>query len=429
MKTIFKTTLVLAVLSFVGGGASFAYIGESMSKDIVRSMDAALPAAGMETSGTEVASADAAAAMLKQDSKWQFKPGLAFNTAYDSNVNRERSGERNEDIIFETRPSFKLLREGGIVSFTTGYELNYQKYLRSKESNIFNHDGDVGLKIQLSRLKIMVDEAIEQKKTRASSEQSEKSTILTNSLKNEVGYDLTDSTNIAALYQNSIFRYGETILKENSYLINKYGGRFSYHASTSLDLFFDGGFHETRYYRADGKSNSEGFWVGLGAKGILSPRTAVNFNGGFKRRAYDVSDFPNDNNFYAEGGVRYRLTPLIDTTLLLKRDVQESISAISSRYRANRAGVDFKYKATSFINMTLGTYAQINEFTNNNTVAGRAAKDRTDWLVGANAGIEWEPWQYFFLNLKYELSLRTTNSNQGSGYTDHLVTTGLAYRT
>lgn len=403
----------------------YAYLGETISPDVIKSVETALPSAQGHTTDVD---SEAAIAMANTDSRWKFKPGLGFTSAFDSNVNREESSERDEDIIFETTPSLRIERQGGIIGISAGYLLNYQRFVRSRQANIFNQDADIELKADFSRFRITTRESFRRRKSFASSEQTERRSFNVNDIKTEMVYDISSRVSGAFLHQNSVFRYGDSTMKENSYLNNRYALRGYYHLTKTLDLFVDGGYRETLYYRANGFKNSQAFFTGVGLKGSLSPRAVINATTGFNHREYRKKDFSDDDNWYAEGSFKYRMTQRIDGTLLIKRDLQEALSATAVRYRATRVGLNFKYQLSSFVALNIGSFIQRNNFHNDDTIAGRKAGDRTDNLVGANAGIEWEPWEHFFVSAQYEMDMRHSNASSVTGYTDHMFTTGVAYR-
>lgn len=401
-------------------GALYAFTGETVSPAVERNIAATAVASAQEADGSS---------LMEEESKWRVLPGLAFNTSYDSNINREPGGERNEDIFFETRPSLRVKREGGVVKLDTKYDAGYERYVRDEQTpNIFSQKADLDLQVKFSRLKFLLDETFLRNKTYASSEQSERRTINVNRLGGEVVYDLTDRTAIALRVGNDLFRYGETVVKDSSYLTNRYGGRLYYKWTERFEIFSDTSYFENRYYRSTSEKNSKGYWTGLGIRGALTPRMAVNLSGGFKHRKYSSEDYNSDSNLYLEGGLKYRMTSRIDALLLLKRDLQESLSTTSSAYRANRSGVDFKYAATEFISFNLGGYVQRNDYLNTNTFSGRKAGDRKDWITGGSAGVEWQFIKNIFWSLRYEYALRSSTDDDQNGYNRHLLTAGIAYK-
>ena len=61
---------------------------------------------------------------------WQIHPAFDFQTTYDSNINREPPGQRHDDLILRYIPSIEILRKGSELEILTGYEMNFEEYLR-----------------------------------------------------------------------------------------------------------------------------------------------------------------------------------------------------------------------------------------------------------------------------------------------------------
>ena len=138
--------------------------------------------------------------------QWRVSPAFKFATVYDSNVNREPSGQRDESVIFNIIPSVSLTRVGSKYGVLADYEMNYQAYTKdSSQQNGFNNRISDTMWYTGEKLTAKVYEGFGYMKTYATSEQSQRRTFVYNDANPEIIYNLTPKVSISSIYRNYFF--------------------------------------------------------------------------------------------------------------------------------------------------------------------------------------------------------------------------------
>jgi len=360
------------------------------------------------------------------DNIWRIVPGFKFMTQYDSNVNREPPGKRDEDIIFNYIPSIELKRTGSRYSLRTGYEMTFQEFLRDSDQNSFNHIVTTKFSYTGNRLKVKLDETFSHIRTYASSEQNERRTIMINDVAPEIIYQLTPKFSVSSIYQNYIFNYKESVLKENSYITNTIGGRLYYHVTPKLDLFVQGAGFDTSYYNS-GQFDSNGYTILVGTEGRLTRKFLTNLKTGFKGNRYDD---PTINSYYdwtLEGAVQYLITRKMDITVTAKRDKQESIYRNTAWYRSSFIGFAYHYRLTRKISMTAESSIRRNAYPREQT-EGTLTKKRRDYILETGAALKWNPIKNLIFALGYNLRERLSNFDNVFDYVAHVLDASVSYQ-
>lgn len=350
---------------------------------------------------------------------WQIRPRFDFTTTYDSNVNREPPGQRNEDVILNYTPSIEVLRHGNRYEVAAGYSLNFQEYLRDPDQNAFNHDAYTRLRHTTGKLTTSIDEHFSLAKTYASSEQAERREILTNDFGPEVAYRLSPKISVAAVYKNHLFKYLDSILEESSYIQNDIGGRVYYHAKPKLDFYLQGSGIMTNYSQSD-TLDSNGFKALGGALGRVTPKVTVNLETGFKNHTYENSGTNDYNDWVLLAALEYQATPKLKSSMFLKRDKEESVYRNVGWYESNAVGTAFNYQLTGRIALSAGATAQWNSYPIETTEVG-LTKKRQDFILATHSDLKWNPREYVTFRAGYKLLLRQSNFDNTFEYVDHVI--------
>lgn|GEM_PF-3623649 len=360
------------------------------------------------------------------DKIFQVHPGFEFSTTYDSNINREPPGQRNDDIIFRYVPSIDLVHRGTQLQVTTGYEMSFDEYLKDADQSGFNHVAKSLLNYSRRRLKATVDESFTWAKTYASNEQSERRTIVANNVSPEIAYRITPKFSLASLYRNYIFQYKESALRENSYDLNEIGGRIYYHATPKLDFYLHGSGNTVDYFNS-GLFNSVGYSILVGSKGKMTKKLGIDLLTGYKGQRYDNSSINAFDGWTVQGSLQYRLSPKINVGVTGKRDREESVYRNVGYYRSNAVAVDLSYNMTSRITITLDGAIEKNAYPRE-TTEGTRTKKRNDTLSTAGAKINWRPARHLILSIGYGFRERASNFDNLFEYVDHALDTSVSYK-
>lgn len=356
---------------------------------------------------------------------WRIRPTFDFETIYDSNVNRESPGHTNPDVIFNFTPSIQLTRQGTHFGVTGDYSPVYQQYVSDTRQSAFNHAFGTQLWLTEEKLTAKFDESFKWTKAYATSEQSERRTIIYNDINPEVIYQLTSRFSASALYQSYLFNYTDSPLRDRSYVNNEYGGRIYYHATHKFDVYIQGSAIFVDYYKS-GQFDSKGFGVYVGSFGKLTERVLINGQMGFLDRTYDDSSINPYQNWVWEAVIKYRLTKKIGLSLQGKRDVQESVYQNTGWYGPNRVGLGFQYQATTHVTIEGNGDFQDNRYPTE-TIEGTATKKRNDDLLLAGLKLVWKPIRHLILTVGYSFRQRVSNFKDFN-YADHAVESSIGYQ-
>lgn len=363
---------------------------------------------------------------FSRDKLWRIIPGFEFRPTYDSNVNREPPHQRNEDIIFHYIPSVDIRRKGTRLDVATGYQMDFQEYLRDPDQSGFNHLAKTHARFTGNRLKVGVDERFGWLKAYASSEQSERRTILVNDFRPEISYRFTPKFSIATVYQNYLFHYRESALRESSYMINDIGGRLYYHMTPKLDLYLHSSGNTIDYYRS-GTLDSTGYTILAGAIGKAARKVILNLQTGFRGAHYDDSSINSFNGLIAQGAIQYRLTSKIDASLLLKRDKQESVYRNTGWYQADMVGTELNYRISRHVVFGVHSSVQQNSYPRE-TTEGTLTKKRRDYVLETGTQLKWKPFRHLTLSSGYGFRQRASNFDNTFDYINHTVDLSIAYQ-
>lgn len=364
---------------------------------------------------------------LGPEKLWRITPGFKYSTMYHSNINREPHNNQDHDIIMQFVPSVGLSRIGSKFGVLSDYEMNYQLFLRDSDQTSFNHRFKTKTWYESERLKLKLSENFGWAKTFATTEQSERRTVISNDVSPEAIYHLGSKVSISSIYQNYLFHYKDTVLEDNSYIRNDIGGRVYYHVTNKTDLFLQGSVIFTDYYQSsEEKFDSQGYGIYGGAIGEVTDKTVVNLKTGFESRDYDNGSINSFDNWVGELGLRYSLTAKTDATLLAKRGIEESIYGNTGWYSFNKVALGFVYQLTHNIVAELTGGYQHNRYPRE-TMEGPILKKRRDHTITAEYKVKWEPIQNVALAAGYVYGTRIANFDEFD-YIEHSVEASTALK-
>ena len=348
---------------------------------------------------------------------WQIKPGFKFDSSFNSNINRERAGRRNEDIILSYAPSIKVRRQGTRVGVEGAYTFDFQQFLRDSDQSHFDHTFDGRIKYTGNRLNASLGGSSAFVETYASSEQSERRTIWVNQVNPEFAYRLTPKVSASALYRTNYFDYRDAAFSDLSYWGHDTGGRIYYHATPKLDFYTEGVWTVIDYWRS-GIYDSDGFSTTAGAIGKVTPKLTADLGTGFKAHFYDDSAINSFKDWVVLGSLAYRLTPKINLNVHGKRDKNESVYRNTGWFKSHELGLGITYRMPYRTSLGLNGSLQNNRYARE-TTEGRDTKKRSDWIYAGGASLSWSPIRYLSLGVGYGIRKRTTNFDDLFGYVAH----------
>lgn len=357
---------------------------------------------------------------------WQIHPKFEFHTLYDTNVNRESQHKRDDDIIFSYVPSITMRRKGSKLDFNSGYQMNFEQFLKDGDQNNFNHVANTGIEWITGKLKTSLAEQFSWVTAYATSEQSERRRVMINDFRPEIAYRLTPKVSVSSVYQHYIFHYKESGVREFSYMMNDIGGRIYYHATPKLDFYVEGAGNDYDYYRS-GLYDSKGYTILLGSTGKMTRKVLLNVEGGFRGQKYDDSKINSYHGAVAQGIIRYRLSPKSSVSLLGRREKDESVYEGTAFYVSNKLGLDFDYRLSPRVKLKLSGSAQQNDYPIETTTSG-ITKKRKDYIFAGGARMNWQPCRYLSFSAGYDFRQRDSNFDNVFDYVDHTVDTSVSYQ-
>ncbi len=360
------------------------------------------------------------------DKIWQIRPGFEFKTAYDSNVNRAPQGQRKGDTILSYIPSIGIRRQGTHLAVFADYKMDFEEYLKNPRQNGWNHIIKSGVSFAGKRLKTNVTDDFSYIKAYASNEQSERRTIVINDVSPEIAYRLTPKFSIATVYDNRLFEYKESALRENSYDVNDIGGRIYYHMTPKLDFYVHGSGNTVDYFNS-GLFDSKGYSILAGSKGQITNKIGVNVDTGFQSQYYDQSAIDAFHGWTYKGTINYRATSKLGVSLFGKRGREESVYRTVGYYTSTSGGLSLSYKVTSRMSIGVDGSIERNLYPSE-TLEGTTTKKRRDYAVVTGARFKWEPIRHVILSAGYSLRERDSNFGKIFDYIDHTIDASLSYK-
>ena len=351
------------------------------------------------------------------DRVWRIKPGFKFDSSFDTNINRERPGRRDEDIILTYAPSIKVMRHGTRVGVEGNYTFAFQQFLRDSDQSHFDHTFDGRIKYTGNRLNATLGGNSAFVETYASSEQSERRSLWINGVSPEIAYRLTPKLSASALYRNHYFDYRDVTFSDLSYWSHDTGGRIYYHATPKLDFYTEGVWTVIDYWRS-GVYDADGFSATGGAVGRMTPKLVVDLGAGFKGHFYDNSTINSYKDWIVLGSLGYRLSPKIDLSLYGKRDKNESVYRNVGWFRSHELGLGITYRMPYRTTFGISGSIQNNRYSRE-TTEGPDTKKRSDFIYAGGSSLSWSPIEYVSLAVGYGIRKRTTNFDDLFGYLAH----------
>lgn len=411
--------VVIFIFIFSQSGFSDELLGISSPKGPIRidsSQNLSSNVVNLDTGGYDLIG-------FGSDKTWQIHPAFEFQTTYDSNVNREPPGQRNEDIILRYIPSVEIIRKGSQLEALLGYEMNFEEYLRDSDQNAFNHIAKTSIKYTRHRLKTTLDERFSWIRAYPSSEQSERRTIMINEVNPEIQYRVTPKFSVSSIYRNYLFQYKESALEDYSYDVNEIGGRLYYHFTPKLDFYVQGSGTMIDYFES-ALFNSHGYSILAGSKGQVTKKLDVTLAAGYKGTRYDDPTLNSFDGWVVEGVVQYRVSRKVNIGLSAKRDKEESVYQKVGFYRNNSVGLNVSYKITSRITIILDGAIARNVYPRA-TTEGTRYKTRKDTLWTTGAKVNWKPVRFLTLSVGYGSRERDSNFDNLFEYIDHTLDTSV----
>jgi len=196
---------------------------------------------------------------------------------------------------------------------------------------------------------------------------------------------------------------GYRFLPKTSILIENYLGFINYDTSASADSWFI----ETL----------------LGLRGDFSEDLSMNFSVGVRFQDYDDADLTDDNDFIgavARGGATYNLTEDDVFSLLIERNIYESVFNNMNYYNINHVGLSYTHFFTKKITSRVFGYYQLNLYPSDATLGGVTAK-RHDHLYGGGVALRYDINKWASAEIKYEHKERRSKFGTFD-FTDELIT-------
>lgn len=410
-----KRTLLCALISLILYSPS-ALSSENITSWVSDAMDSLT--AGESEGGIPIG--------LGSDKLWRLRPGFEYKTTYDSNVNREPSGRRDHDIIFNYTPSFDLTRRGTRLGVDLGYVLDYEQFLRDSDQSHFDHTFNLLTDYTGERLNVSIPEKFGFMEAYASSEQSERRPFFYNDIYPEIKYKITPKVSASVLYRNYLFQYRDSILKSSSYAYHEIGGRNYYHLTPKTDIYIHGAGTVTDYYRR-GVFDSSGYLIYAGTRGKLTEKLLTDTYTGVRGRSYDNKTANSYYNWIWEGMMEYKVSSKLNSSLTLKRDIEESVYQTTGWYGVHMFDVGLHYALTEHMKLQTSLNYQNNHYSKDTSEVGQGTKKRDDDIVAVSASFTWNPYRALSWSTGY--SVRNRHSNFSTfDYTEHTVDSALSIK-
>jgi len=343
---------------------------------------------------------------------FKITPFLSERIEYESNVFQVASGAQ-DSVIFKTIPGFTLELPLGRHRFDLGFRTEILRYTDIGSQNTENYFVLArGLLDFPGGLKFTFREDFAHTNQPPNSELTGPIQNTTNIFSPSVEYALTRRYAVGLEYAFTHVSFasdsGVTDLDRNEHLVTL-TGYYKIQPKTDLLAAF-----------AYGRKNFENSTNGIdrdinedlalvGVRGDITSRLSSTLRFGFESRQPIQDNLTKFNGFVANGDLTYLPTERTKLTLYLERSTQESQFQTNLWYLANLASLSVEHFFTPKLLVTGRVYGGSNDYPDKSQKVDTSFDWRTDWLVGASVGAEYQIQKWLAVSADYTFTRRSSN--------------------
>ena len=351
---------------------------------------------------------------------FKITPFLSERIEYETNVFQVASGAQGS-TIFKTIPGFTLELPFGRHRFDLGFRTEILRYVSLGSQNTENYfvlaraafDFPGGLKFSLK-------EDFAHTNDPPNSELTGPIQSSTNVLTPTIEYAITRRYSIGLEYAWTHVSFaqdsGVTELDRDEHLVALTG---FYKVQPKTDLLV--GFAYGRKNFDNDEDRNLNRYIGyVGVRGDITSRLSSTLRVGIESRQPDKDNLTSFTGLVANGEITYLPTERTKLTLYLERSTQESQFQSNLWYLANLASLSVEHFFTSKLVATGRVYGGSNDYPDKSVKVNLSSDWRTDWLVGAFVGAEYQIQKWLAVSADYSFTRRESNFDTLS-FKDHIV--------
>lgn len=147
-----------------------------------------------------------------------------------------------------------------------------------------------------------------------------------NSILATLAIQMLPATRLDLSGRHVLLKYGEDAHDNDNYRILVAGATLRQVFGSLTTGFVDGRYSDTSYFDAEEKFNrdSKTIYAGLGLEQTFNPKLLGTLRAGFSRREFDLSDYDDSNNPYADLSISFLPSPATRLTANLGYSIAES---------------------------------------------------------------------------------------------------------
>ncbi|MBI3999664.1 MAG: outer membrane beta-barrel protein [Candidatus Omnitrophica bacterium] len=349
-----------------------------------------------------------------------------FRTDYtlDSNILLEPTDERM-DSIFREVPGVKIIVPFQDHYFKADYEAQLEQFVKTAKENAENQYFTSEMALNFTDLYLHVNEAVTHTSSRSGTTFTERIPRFENDVDTLIGYKWNRFT-LEAGYENFYRSFDTSAEKHLNYDSNKWLGSLYMDLTAKTKIFFDYAFTSYDYSKdetRDGESNA--FYGGI--EGALFPKTTLYSKLGYERLTFDGSNEKEGNNFVAEVGALYK--PVAKTTVDIgwMRSTEQAVFGDTNFFVQDKLFGRLRQRFTAKISGEADMAYTNQDYEDVSTTgAGTFTGERNDDLLTVDVKLLYQFTDWLGWDIKYQYNRRDSNASIFD-YTDHLLTTGLAF--
>jgi hypothetical protein len=340
---------------------------------------------------------------------FKITPFLAERVEYETNLFQTAS-HAQDSTVFKTIPGFILELPFGRHRFDLAFRTEILRYVDLGSQNTENYFVLATGKFDFpGGLKLTLTEDFAHTSDPPGTELTGRVESSTNTVGPSIEYALTSRYSIGLDYAWTHVSFAEssgvTELDRDEQLV-ALTGYYKIQPKTDLLASF-------AYGRKDFDNASErnlNRFIGLvGVRGDLTSRLSSTFRVGFESRQPDKSNLTAYNGLVSRGDVTFLPTERTKLTLYLERTTQESVFQTNLWYLADIASLTVEHYFTPKFLVTATVYGGSNEYPDKGQQVDNSFDWRTDWLVGASVGAEYQIQKWLAVSADYRFTRRESN--------------------
>jgi hypothetical protein len=354
--------------------------------------------------------------MAEGPSRWHLRKSFSIGPKYDANISSDNSSGKTAWTTVLS-PSLRLTRSGGFLKLDMTYAPSFEISSQTVSGNmiqmprLFEQPLKMSGNYKFGRLGLSFAQSFLYGTAPATSELTGHTKTFREAMNIEAKYDYNKMA-LALVYQGNFLVHSQATLESYDYYEHSIGPRVYIHLNSKLDLYLSVDKDFVIYPSGTGDNSGASAYIGL--KGRLNPKSSAALEGGIRQRTFQDGQVGDTTGFFTQGTWMYSLTPKIDLSLLMNRDIQMSAYQGVGFYRTASVSSGIAYRITPKIgfhyalSLRQNDYPVATEETDPDTGLTLSQK-RKDNIVKNSLRIDYNIKRYVSVGLGYSIEERTSN--------------------